>query len=369
MNSAPAAIPKRWQQFFDTLHKSTQKKFRMKNFYFFLICLSLFSCNEPKSSLKNSSIATNYTLDTNWNQKCNIHIISQPTGIGVDSNNHIFVFQRTGRKWTNPFPDSLISLNTIFEFDNLTGKVINSWGANYFIMPHGLTVDKDNNIWVTDVGLHQIFKFSHEGKLMMKLGIAKVPGNDSLHFNLPTDIAFANDGSFYVSDGYGNSRVVKFSSTGKFIKTWGSYGKKNGQFIIPHGIAIDEKDIIYVADRQNNRIQLFDTSGTFLKELKNNEQVEQLPSVSIDHHNKLFAIDYDPRKNADSTVKGSTFFEFDSSHNVGMHCGVSATNKRTSCWFHDIAIDNEGNVYVGDIIGLKVFKFKPISKNKLTKNE
>lgn len=93
-------------------------------------------------------------------------------------------------------------------------------------MLHGLTVDKENNVWVTDVALHQIFKFSHEGKLLMKLGVAKTPGNDSIHFNLPTDVAVANDGSFYVSDGYGNSRVVKFSKEGKYIFEWGEKGNQ-----------------------------------------------------------------------------------------------------------------------------------------------
>ena len=337
----------------------------MKVLRFFLVCFSVLSCNEQKGSVTNNLPATKYVLDTNWNRNSDLYIVSQPTGIGIDNLNHIFVFQRTGRKWTDPFPDTVISQNTIFEFDNQAGKIINSWGANYFIMPHGLTVDKDNNVWVTDVGLHQIFKFNHDGKLLMKLGIAKVPGNDSIHFNLPTDIAIASDGSFYVSDGYGNSRVVKFSSTGKFIMTWGAYGKMRGEFIIPHGIAIDKNDIIYVADRQNNRVQLFDTTGKFLKELKNNEQVEQLPSVAIDLNNKLYAIDYDPRKKADSTVTGSTFFEFDSSQNATAHTGATANTKRTSCWFHDIAIDNKGNIYIGDIIGLKVLKFKPSPKNNM----
>lgn len=337
----------------------------MRVIYFLLISLAFLSCKEQNDSANINSSTITYVLDTAWTQTSNNYIVSQPTGIGVDKKNHIFVFQRTGRRWTEPFPDSLISQNTVLELDNETGKIINSWGANYFIMPHGLTVDKDNNVWVTDVGLHQIFKFNHDGKLLMKLGIAKVPGNDSIHFNLPTDIAIASDGSFYVSDGYGNSRVVKFSSTGKFIMTWGAYGKMRGEFIIPHGIAIDKNDIIYVADRQNNRVQLFDTTGKFLKELKNNEQVEQLPSVAIDLNNKLYAIDYDPRKKADSTVTGSTFFKFDSSQNATDHSGATANTKRTSSWFHDIAIDNKGNIYIGDIIGLKVLKFKPSPKNNM----
>lgn len=330
----------------------------MRMFYILLISLVIQSHNEPRSLTVNTA-KTNYVLDTAWVQTANKYIVSQPTGIGIDKSNHIFVFQRTGRHWTEPFPDSLISQNTIFEFDSQTGKLVNSWGANVFLMPHGLTVDKNNNVWVTDVALQQIFKFSHEGKLLMKLGTAKVAGNDASHFNLPTDVAVANDGTFYVSDGYGNSRVAKFSSSGKFIKSWGKYGNKPGEFIIPHGIAIDNKNIIYVADRQNNRIQLFDTSGRFLKELKNNEEVEQVPSVAIGLNNSLFAIDYDPRKKPDSTVNGSTFFEFDKSQHIISHIGASGSYDRTSCWFHDIAVDKNGNIYVGDIIGLRVLKFKP----------
>jgi len=330
----------------------------MKFILILLINLSALICIGQTTIENNKEVQNNYELSNNWPVLREGYKIGQPTGIGIDKSDHIFVFHRAGRKWTTPFPDSVISVNTVLELDNQTGKIINSWGANYFIMPHGLTVDKQNNIWLTDVGLHQIFKFSHEGKLLMKLGVAKTPANDSTHFNLPTDIAVADDGSFFVSDGYGNSRVVKFSSTGKYIKAWGTFGTKPGQFIIPHGIAIDQKNIIYVADRQNNRIQLFDTNGNFIKELKNDEQVEELPSIAIDKANHLFAVDYDPTKNNDSTTKGSTIFVFDLSHQVKYHFGASGSSNRITSWFHDIAIDSKGNIYVGDITGLKVLKFK-----------
>lgn len=330
----------------------------MKFILILFINLSALICDGQTIIENNKEVQNNYELSNNWPVLREGYKIGQPTGIGIDKSDHIFVFHRAGRKWTTPFPDSVISVNTVLELDNQTGKIINSWGANYFIMPHGLTVDKQNNIWLTDVGLHQIFKFSHEGKLLMKLGVAKTPANDSTHFNLPTDIAVADDGSFFVSDGYGNSRVVKFSSTGKYIKAWGTFGTKPGQFIIPHGIAIDQKNIIYVADRQNNRIQLFDTNGNFIKELKNDEQVEELPSIAIDKANHLFAVDYDPTKNNDSTTKGSTIFVFDLSHQVKYHFGASGSSNRITSWFHDIAIDSKGNIYVGDITGLKVLKFK-----------
>jgi peptidylamidoglycolate lyase len=320
-------------------------------------------CHTKSDSGDNKTDKFEYELVNEWPQLSPGYTLGQPTGIGIDNDDHVFVFHRAGRLWTTPFPDSLISENTILELESETGKILNSWGANYFIMPHGLAVDKDNNIWVTDVGLHQIFKFNHDGQLLMKLGIAKISGNDSLHFYLPTDVAITDDGSFYVSDGYGNSRVVKFSPSGKYLFEWGTYGNKQGEFDIPHGITLDNKGNVYVADRQNNRIQMFDSKGVFLKELKNNEQVAQLPSVTIDKRQKLFAIDYDF---ADTIVNGSTIFQYDTTDKIVYQFGGIGTNKRTASWYHDISVDRYGNIYVGDILGMKVRKFrvKPIDKIK-----
>lgn len=323
-----------------------------------LLITVFFSCKEKTVKQSEHNKAAAYTLVSDWPVLLSGFKLGQPTGIGIDTSNHIFVFHRAGRRWTEPFPDSTIAENTILELDSETGKIIRSWGAGYFIMPHGLTVDKSNHIWVTDVGLHQVFKFSHDGVLLLKLGIAKVPGNDSLHFNLPTDVAVDTDGSVYVSDGYGNSRIVKFSKSGAFIKAWGTFGNKAGEFNIPHGLAIDADNILYVADRQNNRVQLFDTSGRFIKELKNDVAVEQLPSVAISNAGQLFAVDYDPSSGKDSAAKGSTVFLFDSSHSVTNHFGATGSNERITCWFHDLAIDSKGNLYVSDITGLKLLKFK-----------
>jgi peptidylamidoglycolate lyase len=151
--------------------------------------------------------------------------LGNPTGIGIDTNENIVVFHRAERVWPvfGSMPDIPIQGKTVLIINKDNGKLINSWGDNLFVMPHGLKVDNQNNVWLTDVGLHQVFKFNHKGKLLMKIGEAKVPGNDSLHFNKPTDIAIAKDGSFYVSDGYGNSRVVKFSATGKYLLEWGQW--------------------------------------------------------------------------------------------------------------------------------------------------
>jgi peptidylamidoglycolate lyase len=312
-------------------------------------------CNSNSKPPVEKTSALNYELVKDWPQLLPGYHIGQPTGIGIDTNGHIFVFHRAGRLWKEPFPDSTISSPTILELDNETGKVLNSWGGGLFIMPHGLTVDKNNNIWVTDVGLQQVFKFSHDGKLLMKWGVPKVAGNDSLHFNLPTDIAISDDGSFYVSDGYGNSRVVKFSAAGKYLFAWGKFGNKPGEFNIPHAITLDDKGNVYVADRENNRIQVFDSNGNYIKELMNNEKVAEIPSLALDKDQNLYAVDYDFK---DTVVNGSTIFRYDSTGNIFIKFSDVGTNKRSLSWFHDIAVDKEGSIYVGDIRNKRVLKFK-----------
>lgn len=317
--------------------------------------LLFVQCNSHSKAPVVKTSAMNYELVKDWPQLLPGYHVGQPTGIGIDTSGHIFIFHRAGRLWKEPFPDSTISSPTILELDNETGKILNSWGAGLFIMPHGLTVDKNNNVWVTDVGLQQVFKFSHDGKLLMKWGVPKVAGNDSLHFNLPTDVAIADDGSFYVSDGYGNSRVVKFSAAGKYLFAWGKFGNKPGEFNIPHAITLDDKGNVYVADRQNNRIQVFDSNGNFIKELMNNEKVAEVPSLALDNDQHLFAVDYDFK---DTVVNGSTIFRYDSTGNIFMKFSDAGNNKRSLSWFHDIAVDKEGSIYVGDIRNNRVLKFK-----------
>ncbi|MDP9229976.1 MAG: peptidyl-alpha-hydroxyglycine alpha-amidating lyase family protein, partial [Bacteroidota bacterium] len=236
---------------------------------------------------------TGYELVNDWPKLSDSIKLGNPTGIDIDTNQNVFIFHRSGREWPLPgsMPGSYISSKTILLLDRQSGKIINSWGDNLFIMPHGLTVDNNNNVWVTDVGLHQVLKFSHEGKLLMKLGEAKVAGKDATHFNRPTDVAVTSDGSFYVSDGYGNSRIVKFSPTGKYLFEWGKKGDKEGEFNIPHGIALDESGNVYVADRENSRIQVFDSSGKFLKQW-NDKSFGNICSIAFDKiKERLVAID------------------------------------------------------------------------------
>jgi peptidylamidoglycolate lyase len=336
---------------------------KVKNCLFlFLALLLLQSCNNASNTYNentgNELSKYKYELVKDWPQLSPGFLLSPVSGVGVDNQQNIFIFQRTGRAWTVPFPDSLISSNTIFLFDRITGKILNSWGSNLFIMPHGLTVDKEDNVWVTDVGLQQVFKFNHEGSLLLKLGVAKISGNDSLHFNLPTDVAVADDGSFYVSDGYGNSRVVKFSKEGKYLFAWGKKGNKQGEFNTPHMIDLDAYGNVFVADRENNRIQEFDANGIFLKEWKNSEAT-QLYAVAINKkNNRLFAIDL--FKVNDTVDKGSDIIQFDSMMKVVARTGRTGSVNEPALRFHDFAIDDEENIYTCETGSKKIRKFKKV---------
>jgi len=175
------------------------------------------------------------------------------SSVATDSAGNVYVFQR-GKK-----ADPLIVFDP-------KGKYLRSWGRGMFGNPHGLRIDKQDHVWVTDNGDHQVMKFTNKGELLLTLGIKGKAGTDARTFNRPTDIAFAANGDFFVSDGYGNSRVVKFSPAGKYLLDWGKKGSQPGEFNTPHSIQIDSKGLVYVSDRENNRIQIFDQNGKFLKQ-------------------------------------------------------------------------------------------------------
>ncbi len=299
----------------------------------------------------------NYQLIRNWPNLPRGFKLGNPTGMCIDTNQHIFIFHRADRTWppSGQMHDSYISSKTILMLDRDTGKILNSWGEGLFIMPHGLTVDMENNLWVTDVGLHQVFKFSHKGKLLMKIGEAKVPGNNSTHFNLPTDVAVKKDGSFYVSDGYGNSRVVKFSLTGEYLFEWGKKGNKEGEFNLPHAIDLDNEENIYVADRENNRVQIFDPEGEFINQWAD-DSFGKISSVVFDKEKKGFvAADY--TTSSSDMVMGSEIILFSSSGNFITKLEMKEGLK---CWYHNVAIDNQENIYVTDILGNTIQKFKKV---------
>jgi DNA-binding beta-propeller fold protein YncE len=145
------------------------------------------------------------------------------------------------------------------------GRYLRSWGRGEFGNEHGLRVDRQGNIWVTDNGDHQVMKFSPKGERLLTLGVKGKAGTDEQTFNRPADVAFAPNGDVYVADGYGNSRVVKFSSDGRYLTAWGRKGSGPVEFNTVHSVAVDSSGTVYVSDRENNRIQIFDSNGKLLR--------------------------------------------------------------------------------------------------------
>jgi peptidylamidoglycolate lyase len=346
--------------FFKTLG-SLWSDFMIKKISYGILCVAaiLMLCYvfQPMKKGSGVDVETRYEELKNW-----LHLptgirLGNPTGISMDTSQNLVVFHRAGREWPliGSMPGETISDKTIFIIDKDKGTLLESWGDHVFVMPHGLKVDQQNHVWVTDVALHQVFQFTHDGQLLLKIGVAGIAGDDSLHFNQPTDVAIAADGSFYVSDGYGNNRIIKFSEDGKYLGEWGARGDGPGAFNVPHGICLDDHGNVYVADRENNRIQKFNPAGKF---------IGQYSDVNFAN---MTAVGFDPATRNILAVddlsflklkhRGSDVFIFDSTGQVQSRWGRSGSHEGAAGWYHDITVDKKGNIYVGDILNNRIQKF------------
>jgi DNA-binding beta-propeller fold protein YncE len=186
--------------------------------------------------------------------------MGEAAGVAENSKGHVFVFNR--------------GEHPLMEFDE-SGKYIRSIadGLYAFVFPHFVRVDAQDNIWTVDGGSGTVVKFNPAGRVQMVLGRRPepfevgqpIPLSNEL-FNRPTDVAFDSAGNIFVADGYGNSRIVKYDKNGKFMKTWGKRSPLPGDFNLPHSIVVDAQDRVYVADRENYRVQIFDSDGKFIKQ-------------------------------------------------------------------------------------------------------
>jgi peptidylamidoglycolate lyase len=280
-------------------------------------------------------------------------ILGQATGVDVDSRGNVFVFHRARRTWSTDSALPLIDESTIEVFDGSTGKHLRSWGADRFLMPHGLTIDHEDNVWVTDTLLHQVLKYSPSGELLLAVGQARVAGADSRHFNLPTDVAVLPDGSFYVSDGYGNARVVKFDATGSYEFEWGRPGKGPGEFDLPHAIDVDSAGRVYVADRSNARVQVFEATGRFLAQWHGTE-LGRPYSVAV-AGNRAVVVDGGDQPERGPDRSGAA--EVDLEGRVFSRFGRFGNQDGQFRLAHDVAVADDGSVYVVDAWGQRVQKF------------
>ena len=146
------------------------------------------------------------------------------------------------------------------------GKVLRSWGKGLYVMPHAIRVDPQGNVWTTDAASSHVIKFSPEGKVLLDLAVGGQPAPCRNNFCGTTDLAFAANGHLFISDGYANARILEYAADGTRVREWGTPGTGPGQFVLPHSIQIDPAGLVYVADRENGRVQRFDQTGKYLGE-------------------------------------------------------------------------------------------------------
>jgi DNA-binding beta-propeller fold protein YncE len=296
-----------------------------------LLCLGLLAMLLTNSSHAGDGPAgpfPDYRPVSGWPKLPDDVKLGPVSAVATDSSDHVFVFHRGKRP--------------VLVFDR-EGKFLRSWGDDYIKTAHGLRIDHDNNVWVTDIGNHQVLKFDAEGKLLLALGKKGEPGDGPDRFDRPTDVAVAPGGEFYVSDGYGNSRVLKFSREGKLLTQWGKKGKGEGEFNLPHAICLDAKGRVYVGDRENNRVQVFDAGGKFLAQWKESGA----PYGLFLADDRLFV--------ADGRAGWVKVLDLDGKP-LG-RWGEKGTGPGQFSMPHMLCVDSRGAVYVAEVDGRRVQKF------------
>ncbi|XP_076219282.1 peptidyl-glycine alpha-amidating monooxygenase isoform X9 [Aptenodytes patagonicus] len=303
--------------------------------------------------------------------------LGQVSGLALDPENNLVLFHRGDHVWDENSFDSKfvyqqrglgpIEQNTILVLNPSNAKLLRSMGKSLFYLPHGLSIDKNGNYWVTDVALHQVFKLGADDKEpLLILGVALQPGSDKNHFCQPTDVAVDPiTGSIYVSDGYCNSRIIQFSPNGLYVNQWGegtetSLGRaRPGQFHIPHSLAlIPDFSQLCVADRENGRIQCFRLeTGEFVREIKHKSFGRELFAVSYVPGGLLFAVNGMPYPGEAEPVQG-----FVMNFSTGEIIDTFIPLRKSFEMPHDVVASEDKTVFVGDVHARAVWKFASTEK-------
>jgi DNA-binding beta-propeller fold protein YncE len=262
------------------------------------------------------------------------------SAVDVDADGNVWVLHRAGRPWAEPFPKDMIAENTVFKFAP-DGTLLAQWGAGQFIMPHGLSIDPQGKVWITDVAYEQVFRVSPEGVQELVIGERGVTRQDEGHFGRPADVAFLGD-RVLVADGYVNTRVAEFSPDGTFIRDW-------GDFDVAHAVAVDERRI-YVADRENARIQVFGHDAELI-ETRASPSGHHTYSLKPLGGGRLLAVE--GRDGANRTGAIIRIYAADGRIEASYDVGLPGEDASLG---HDLAIGPGGHIYVTDVAGGRVVR-------------
>jgi DNA-binding beta-propeller fold protein YncE len=292
-----------------------------------------------------------YLRVANWGKMPMGRFWGAAAGVDIDPDGKsVWVAERCGQ---NSCSDS--KADPILKFD-ANGKLVKSFGGGMFVFPHGINVDRDGNVWVTDgQGKdgrgHQVIKFSPDGKVLMRLGKPGVAGTGHDTFNMPSDILVAPNGDIFVADGHGgmsNNRIVKFDKNGTYLKEWGVKGTGPGQFDIPHALAMDSQGRLFVGNRNNNRIDIFDQDGKFIASWP---QFSRPSGIYIDAKDTIYVADSESEsvsKNHDGWKRGIRIGSAkDGSVKYFIPDPVDTTDTTSAA--EGVAVDKDGIVYGAEV--------------------
>jgi len=277
----------------------------------------------------------------NWGNLPDGWVYKEATAVDVDSKDRVYVFNRG----TTP----------MIVFDS-NGDIVDTWGEGVFANPHGVTIGPDDEVYCVDNGDHTVRKFTSDGKLLMTIG---TPGESSdpmsgIPFNRPTHVAIEpNTGNFYVADGYTNASVHKYSPDGKLILSWGESGTNPGQFNIVHGVNVDSNGWVYIADRENHRIQVFDSNGKFETQWVNLSRSAITTINSVSGQELMYIGEYFAgiASNDMGTDLGPRISVMNLKGEVLARVGRQSYGEQSGRFFspHGIAVDSKGDIYVAEV--------------------
>ncbi len=295
-----------------------------------------------------------YRATANWARWPQDWQILEVAAVATDSRNRVFVFSRGDHPVAVFDPD---------------GELLFSWGEGWFNRPHGIWIGPDDAVYCTDDLDHTVRKFTADGTLLMTLGTSGRPsdtGATSLDyrtirragppFHYPTNLAVAPSGELYVSDGYGNARIHKFSAAGELLVSWGEPGDGPGQFHVPHGLAVDRQGMVYVADRENSRLQMFSPEGEYVGEWTD---VARPCDLAIDAAGRVYVAELGYQAGRwpgwgppPVGATGGRVSIFDSAGKVLARFGGGLNPTAAGDFFapHDIWLDSRGNFYVAEVV-------------------
>lgn len=300
------------------------------------------------------NLAPSYEVDAAWPQKPADFKWEAMPGIAVDGRDNVWIFTRS---------------QPPIQAYRSDGMFLRAWGEKSIGLAHQIKIDQDGNIWLADIGLHVVRKFSPQGEILLTIGTPGEFGEDETHLDKPTDMAIASNGHVFVSDGYGNNRVVHFDQRGKFVKAWGKLGVGPNEFSLPHAIALDSQGRLYVADRNNVRIQVYNAEGQLIDSWAN---VIVPWGFSMTAKDELWVCGSTampwredpayPGAPLSCPPKDQVVMKFDTTGRVRqvwtIPKGEDGHEKPGDVnWLHSVAHDSQGNLYLGDIIGKRAQKF------------